>query len=301
MVQIESFSFLVLIFMAYLLVRMGFDANVFASIPKLLFTFCYPSLILVSLAALESDLSSQHIFFVIAFSVVSTFSIYLITQAALFRYKNELRREVIALYMVVGNVTFTGLPFLSYFFGPFGVSFAILFTVVQDFFIWSVGYARFSGKSNIKQSIKTILNPCFIAVIIGFIIAGSQWTIPGSVKLPVQMLADATIPLALICIGSLLAQNRGTLKAIDRDAILVVAAKTFLVPAIGAVLLLLIGVDIYLVVLCAFILCLPAPLIAILFAKEFDKDVSFANVIFVVSTLVFIFICVVLHQLQTWA
>jgi len=299
MIQIENFSFLGLIALSYLMVRFGFDAKVFAGIPKLLFTFCYPALILTSFAVLDSDLSQQHVIFTVVFTVVSTGLIYALTSVVLSRYQNAARREVIAFYTAVGNVTFVGLPFIFYFFGPFGLSFAILYGVVQDMLIWSVIYTRFAGRGSLRQGIKTLLNPCFIAVILGFIVAQSPWTLPGTVELPIRLLADATIPLALLCIGSLLAESRGALKAIDRDALLAVGVKTFIVPVLGFGILRLFGIDQTLALLCSFILFLPAPLLSVLFSKEFGKDVDFANVLFVVSTLLFLLICVGLFALQT--
>ena len=299
MIQIDNFSFLIIIFLSYILVRRGLDPKVFAGIPKLLFTFCYPALILVSFAVLDSDLSHQDVVFTVAFTAISTGLIYLPSLWVLRHYGNEGRKELIAFYMVIGNVTFVGLPFIFYFFGLFGLSFAILFGVVQDVFVWSVCYARFAGKSNPRQLIKTVLNPCFIAVIAGFIFAANRWPLPGFVQLPVQMLADATIPLALLCVGSLLAQNRDSLKIVDRDVILSVGIKTFLIPIIGFAVLRVIGVDPALALLCSFILCMPAPLLSILFAKEFGKDAAFANVVFVVSVLAFLLVCIVLFFLQT--
>ena len=299
MIQIDSITFLALIILSYVLVCAGFDSKIFEKIPKLLFKICYPALILVSFAYLETDLERHHTVFVIVFTALCSFLIYFGAYAILSRYRNEKRKELIAFYMVVGNVTFVGLPFIYLFFGIFGVSFAILFGVVQDIIIWSFSYVRFSGKRDFKQILKAILNPCFIAVVVGFIIAGSPLVLPDAAKLPIQMLSDTTIPLALLYVGSLLAQNKGVLKSVNRGAVFAVCIKTLVLPALAYATMRIVGVDIFLAMLCSFLLSLPAPILLIIFAEEFNKDVAFANAVFVVSVVLFLILCLALLLLQT--
>jgi len=106
------------------------------------------------------------------------------------------------------------------------------------------------------------------------------------------MLANMTIPLALLFIGSLLAQNAGVLRRLDRDALAAVGIKTFLLPSLVFLVLTALGIDPTLVLLCCFLAALPMPLLCVLFSKEFGKDVTFANGAFVLSTLVFILLSI---------
>ena len=299
MIEIANFSFLFLILLSYLLVRFGFDTKAFDYIPKILFTISYPALVLIAFSTIDSDLYAYQILFTLVFTIISTVLLFLLPYYILRRYRKAERKEIILFYMMVGNVTFVGLPFIAYFFGPFGISFAILFGMIQDFFIWSLTYTRFSRRGSLKHTMKSLLNPCFLALIVGLILAFSPLSLPGFSRLPLQLLADLTIPLALLCIGSLLAQNRGALKHIDRDVVLSVLIKTFLIPGITFLILRIIGTALPLALLASFILSLPAPLLSILFAKEFDKDTAFANMQFVCSTLAFVFACGILFLLQT--
>ena len=298
MIEIANFSFLFLILLSFLLVRFGFDSKAFDYIPKILFTLSYPALVLLSFSVIDSDLYPHHIVFTVVFSLISTSLLFLLPYLALRRYRKIDRKEIIIFYIMVGNVTFVGLPFIAYFFGAFGISFAILFGMVQDFFIWSLTYTRFSRRGSLKQAVKSLLNPCFLALIVGLILAFSPLSLPGFSMLPLQLLADLTIPLALLCIGSLLAQNRAALKHIDRDAVCAVLTKTFLIPVLAFVVLRLVGTELPLALLASFILSLPAPLLSILFSKEFNKDTAFANVQFVCSTLAFVLACGILFLLQ---
>jgi len=298
MFQTDSFYFLILIALAFLIVRMGFNAKTFDGIPKILFNLCIPAVILISFSDLDSGLSQPDLFLVSIFAAAYTLSIYCLAHLALRRYQNSARKEPLIFNMIVGNVSFVGLPFIAYFFGAPGVRLAIVFGVVQDFFIWSLCYYMFAQKGGLKQAFKTILNPCFVAVIIGFFLAGTGASLPTFVQTPAHMLADAMIPLALLFIGGLLAQNTDALTKIDRDAVFSVAIKTFLLPAAVFALLTVLGVAFPLALFCGFITALPVPLLSVLFSKEFGKDVAFANVVFVLSTLTFILACIALFLLQ---
>jgi len=299
MIEIESFSFLFLILISYLLVRFGFDSKAFDHLPKILFTLSYPALVLLAFSTIDSDLYPHHIVFTVIFTVIATVLLFLLPYFALRRYRKADRKEIIIFYTMVGNVTFVGLPFIFYFFGAFGISFAIFFGMIQDLFIWSLTYARFSRRGSWKHTLKSLLNPCFLALIAGLILAFTPLSLPGFSMLPLELLADLTIPLALLCIGSLLAQNRDAIKHIDRDVVFSVVVKTFLIPGITFVVLHIIGIERDLALLSSFILSLPAPLLSILFAKQFDKDTAFANTLFVFSVLIFVLACGVIFLLQT--
>ncbi|MCL2856136.1 MAG: AEC family transporter [Oscillospiraceae bacterium] len=294
MPQAENFSFLALILIAYLLVRKGFGVKAFDNIPKLLFNLCMPALILVSFSGMDSEISSQDTLFVSVFAVAYTLPVYLAARYALRRYQNTARKETIALNMIIGNTSFVGLPFIFYFFGSWGVRLTILFSVVQDVFLWSLCYSMFAGTRSVKQTLKVVMNPCFVAIVVSFALAGLRLEIPDIIRPPIDMLANMTVPLALLCIGSLLAQHTSALRNIDRDAIISVAVKTFALPTVVFFIFITIGMSLELTLLSTFITALPAGLISVIFAKEFDKDVAFANVAFMLSTLTFILLCVTL-------
>jgi len=300
MVQANDFSFLILILISFVLVKAGFEKKVFDYVPKLLFTLCYPAIILVTFSNMDGGSVLQHdALFIVVFAVVYTLIAYFTSRFAMRRYKNEGRRPIIVLNMIVGNVTFIGLPFISYFFGNWGVVFAILLNIVQDFFVWSICYWMFAPKGGIKQTLKNVFNPCFVAVIIGLFLAGTQHELPAFLAPPVHMLADMTIPIALLCIGSLLAQNTNMLKFIDKEAAFVIVARIFLLPALVFTILTIIGIDRQLVLISSFVTALPAPLLSVILSKEFKKDITFATAVFTLSTLIFILLCIALFFLQS--
>jgi len=255
-----------------------------------------PALILISF----TDMDGRGIFepdaiAVSVFSAAYTLLIFVGARVVLRGYKGEGRKEILVMNMVMGNVTFVGLPFISFFFGVWGVRLAILFSVVQDFFIWSLCYYMFSQKGGLKQTLKTVLNPCFVAIALGFVLAGLERPLPAFAVAPLGMLAVMTVPLALLCIGSMLAQNTGLLRLIDRDVVLSLSLKAFVLPVAVFAVLSVIGVDLRFLWLCTILTALPTALLSVMFAKEFEKDADFAKVVFVLSTLLFILIGTAIH------
>lgn len=292
-----NFSFLLLIALSYVLVKRGFDKIAFEGLPKLLFGVCYPALVLVTFTNVDADFTAEIILFITLFAIITGLGFYFLGLFALKRYKTPGRREIILFYLLVAN-TFVALPFIAFFFGAFGLSFVILFGVILDFFVWSLGYAQFAPKKGTKEMLKTVFNPCFVTVILGMIMALFSIPLPAVITPPIQMLADAVIPLVLLLVGSLLAQNTHALKSIDKDVILTVLARIVVLPVITFFVLRLFRVDPSLAFLSAFLVALPAPMLGIVLAKQFEKDVAFANALFVVSTPLFVIGCGILFLLQ---
>jgi len=293
-----GFSFLLLIVFSYILVKKGFDKQVFEGFPKFLFSICYPALVLVSFTGENSLLSPENIPLIILLALISTLSFFALGCIALRRYQKEARRPPILFYMIANN-TFLAFPFIYYFFGAFGLSFIILFGMIQDFLIWSLGYMQYSKSGDLKQTIKSTLNPCFIAVIIGMFFTVNGWGLPDFLATPIQMLADVSLPVVLLLVGSLIAQNTDALKFIDRDAVLTILARMLLFPLLTFGILHLIGIDLTIVLLASFIVSLPAPMLGIVLARQFDKDIAFASTLFMLSTLLFLLNTAVLFLLQT--
>jgi len=296
MIESNDFSFLWLVILSGVLVRLGFDRSVFDNIPKLLFNLCFPALVLITFADMGSHgILEPDALAISAFAVVYTLAVFVTARRIMRPYGNAARKELIVFNMILGNITFVGLPFISYFFGVWGLRLAILFGVVQDFFIWSLCYWMFAQKGGLRQTLKTVLNPCFVAIVTGFVLAGAQLELPAIISTPIGMLAGMTVPLALLCIGGLLAQNTGILARIDCDIMVSIAVKSLLMPAAVFAILTALNLDPTLVKLCTLITALPTGLLSVIFAKEFNKDIDFAKTAFVISTCLFILICVVLY------
>jgi len=298
MAQANDFTFLLIAVVSFALVKIGFDTKAFDSISKLLINLCLPSLILLSFSSMGADVFQYEAVFVVVFTAVYIFITYSVARMVLRRYKNMARKEILPLNMAVGNISFLGIPFSALLFGEWGVRLTILSSIAVDFFIFSVVYAMFAGKNSFRQWLGSMLNPCFIAIVVGFGLALMQLQVPAIIRTPMYMLSDMTMPLALLYIGNLLAQNTHALKNIDREAVISIAIKGFALPPIVFVLLTAMGTSRELVLLCTFFTALPAGMFSVIFSKEFNKDIAFANVVFVLSAFIFMAGCLAVYVLM---
>ncbi len=87
------------------------------------------------------------------------------------------------------------------------------------------------GSGSLRNTVTRVLtNPFLIASVSGVIVGLSGITIPAPLMAPLDMLARAAIPVALISVGATM--NWGALARLDRFSGIVVATKLLLTPAI---------------------------------------------------------------------
>ena len=297
-VQGDNFSFLLLAVLSFVLVKGGFAKVAFEGLPKLLFNVSYPALVLISFTSVDADFTPEIILYIALFACIVALLFFALGVFFLRRYSKEGRKAPILFYLIVNN-TFIGLPFIYFFFGAFGLSFTILFGVILDFFVWSLGYSLFADRGSVKQVLKNIFNPCFITLLTGMVFALNSWPLPTVLYPPIRMLSDTTIPLVLLLVGSLLAQNTDVFRRMDRDIILTVLVRTLLLPALTFLVLWFFGFAPSLVFLSTFLVALPAPMLGIVLSEQFQKDTAFASALFMVSTPLFILLCGLLFLLQS--
>ncbi|WP_319824865.1 AEC family transporter [Thalassovita sp.] len=87
------------------------------------------------------------------------------------------------------------------------------------------------GSGSLRNTVTRVLtNPFLIASVSGVIVGLSGITIPAPLMAPLEMLARAAIPVALISVGATM--NWGALARLDRFSGIIVATKLLLAPAI---------------------------------------------------------------------
>ncbi|NLY88675.1 MAG: AEC family transporter [Firmicutes bacterium] len=123
----------------------------------------------------------------------------------LFRRYPPDRQKILRLVMIFSNCGFMGFPILDSIYGKAGVFFGSIYVVVFNIFFWTAGVALFTGVKDIR-AIKTALkNPGILAVGVGLPIFIFSLPIPSPVYTTLDMVGSMTTPLAMIIVGSLLA------------------------------------------------------------------------------------------------
>lgn len=98
------------------------------------------------------------------------------------------------------------------------------------------------GSGNLKQTlVKVATNPFLIASVSGVTVGLSGLRIPSPILAPLEMLAQAAIPVALISVGATM--NWGALARLDRFSGIISAAKLIIMPAVTMGCCVLLDVD----------------------------------------------------------
>jgi len=123
----------------------------FDRIPDLLFSICYPCIILQSIAKTDFNHLIAENAYAIIFAIILTVLL-LAVGLTIARFFKEDKKPVISFAMMINNSTYVGLPVAQLLFGARGVAFIIVFGVAQDLFTWTVGYRMFSGQKRAPSS-----------------------------------------------------------------------------------------------------------------------------------------------------
>lgn len=186
--------------------------------------------------------------------------------------------------LMFGNTGFIGFPVLSGLFGQEAVLYGALCDAVYNVFMFTIGISiikpageKTDRKTMIKQTVKESLNPCFFGLVIGLIFFIGRLPLPEIIGGPMESIGNITSPLAMIVIGSHLADMN--LKELFRPghAYIVCLLKLIITPVIGIVFVkLIIGTGSLLASTIIIESAMPVAMCAVIFSQQYKADVNFA-------------------------
>lgn len=186
--------------------------------------------------------------------------------------------------LVFGNTGFIGLPVLNGLFGHEAVFYGALCDASYDVFMFTIGLSLIQSsaagekKGRITDTLKGLANPCFFGVIIGLTLYISGITLPDIIGGPVQSIGSVTSPLAMIIVGSHLADIRFKELFTSKYSYLVCFLKLIISPAIALILVkLFIGTGSLLATVLVMQAAMPVAMCSVIFSEQYKADVSFAT------------------------
>ena len=217
----KYFVLFAILFTGWFLRKINFiDDRMNRSMNKLIVYFAYPCMIVHNIGSL--DMSSRILVQFLTTFVISLVCFY-IYGAITYGY-SRLRRfpeneaNVLEFSMACPNNGFMGFPVAVLFFGQTGLLLMLTHNAAMNFFIFTYGTKlmrrnfedrrRATPKSVFKATIKLLLNPNILALIIGFIISLCGGLIPEAVDEYLLYLGNISTPMAMIFIGSSLTKCR---------------------------------------------------------------------------------------------
>lgn len=203
---------------------------------------------------------------------------------------------LLAFMLVFGNTGFIGLPVLNGLFGSEAVFYGALCDASYDVFMFTIGISLIqqaaSGeeKRKLRDTLKGLINPCFFGVIIGLVLYISGITLPEIISGPVHSIGSVTSPLAMMIVGSHLADIRFRELFTNKYSYLVCFLKLIIAPLIALVLVkLIIGTGSLLSTVLVIQAAMPVAMCSVIFSEQYKADVSFATKGVLLTTLMCIF------------
>lgn len=200
----------------------------------------------------------------------------------------EPTKTVHALLSSTGNVVFLGYPVISAVYGAEGLYYAVIYGIINDIFLWSLGVYLVNnsvGKGNSKETLKKLLNPNTISCIVGIVFMLLGVKFPPILFDTLSGVGHLTTNLSMLFIGMVLA-TVNIKKIYKRVSMLsIITLKMVIVPVAAAFLLKMFGVN---PITCGAIvlqIAMPAQTVMSIITNEAGSDVSYAAEYIFLSTI----------------
>ena len=268
----------------------------FDKIPDLLFSVCYPCIIIQSIGKTNfSDMLAENAYAMV-FAAVLTPILLLLGLFAAKIIKDENKKPVIIFAMMINNSTYIGLPVAQMLYGARGVAFVVIFGAVQDLFVWTIGYRMFDGQKN-NKALSAFANPVIISVILAFVLS-----LIGAPDIPVfdeitAAFGSMAVPLALFYIGYILASDKNAVLRIRSRVLVLSLIKVILLPIITALIMVFLPVSGFHKTMSIILAGFPIPVLTVMLSKQFGKDSDFTVEFLLCSTIMYLLLIPVIQLL----
>ena len=191
---------------------------------------------------------------------------------------------IMAFMMVFGNTGFLGLPVLDGLFGKEAVFYGALCDSSFDVLMFSIGVtlirqaAKGETKMSLGETMKGLINPCFIGSLLGLVLFICGIQIPEILSGPMDAVGSSTSPLAMIVVGSHLARIKFKDMFTTGPAYLVCLLKLLVAPAVALLLVkLIIGGGTLFGTVIIMEAAMPCAMLSVILSERYKADVQFAT------------------------
>jgi hypothetical protein len=153
-----------------------------------------PFLIISSLQ--KSDIKIAEFSSMIFYTLLIIISLWLVSILIIKFFK--IKEKGLQLPMIFGNSGYLGFPVALFAFGAIGLSYTVIYSAMEVMLLMSFGIYLAKGKHDFKEMFRI---PLIYAVILALFFNIINYKLPSVLSVPVDMIGQATIPLALIVLG----------------------------------------------------------------------------------------------------
>ena len=198
----------------FLVIIIGYIANKVGILDKsqnqklssLVLNITCPALILASVSDIESgDFKIVVQIFIISIIIYLVLPFMGILLAKILKVPEE-DRNLYKFMTIFSNIGFMGYPVIQSIFGRQALFFASICNMVFNIFCYSYGIYLISGDDKLSFDFKQLINPGIIFSIIAVIIYLTKYQMPQIIGETSDLIGSITTPLAMMIIGSSLAE-----------------------------------------------------------------------------------------------
>ncbi len=220
----------------------------------------------------------------LGFSCV-TFALAIFIARFIFRRFADEDAAVMKFTTVFSNATYMGFPLMTALFGDLGVFYGSFYSVTFTILLFSYGFMLFGGKGDKKAIAKKVLtNSSMVAVYVGVIIFLFQIPVPSVVKRSVSAIGAMTMPASMLVVGGVISMAKLREVFTDYKVYFASAIRLIVMPLIGLLLVLIIGVPTLPATVILTALAMPAATSTTMFAEMAGRGSSLSSRIVAVST-----------------
>lgn len=199
-------------------------------------------------------------------------------------------KSVFIFSLVFPNMGFMGIPVIYAIYGADAMFYTAMINAVFNIVLLTLGIFIMMGGSRKGISLKSIfLNKLILATFTGFFLFAFSIKLPEVLGRSFNMIAGITTPLAMIIIGSILAENNLKTAFKGLKIYIIVLFRLIIFPLAVFFVLRLIIIDRAALVALTMLSAMPVAAIAAIFAAQYEKEPGLASRLVFISTTLSLF------------
>lgn len=255
------------------------DVELNKRLTTLLLTVTTPALIISSVLSTTEYLPFTDILFVFLVGILVYIVSPILGWILVKIMRIPLPQQGLYIFMTVfSNIGFMGFPVMKAIFGNDAVFYTAIFNMLFNLLVFSVGTGIMGYGTGRKMNFnpKDLLSPGVIASLVALVIYMAKIQFPNVISSTITMIGDITTPIAMLIIGSTLANI--PLKEVFSELRIYpyTFIKQVIIPVLAYPVLRLFIQDPLILGVTLIMISMPVANSAVLFATEYDGDVSLA-------------------------
>ena len=256
-----------------------FDVDLNKKLTTFLLTVTTPAMILSSVLSTTEYQSLGNILFVFLVGIIVYIALPIIGFILVKAMRIPLKQQGLYIFMTVfSNIGFMGFPVMKSIFGNDAVFYTAIFNMIFNLCVYTIGpmRMRYGTQQETHMELKNLLSPGVIASLIALVLYFTRLSVPAVISSTITMIGDITTPVAMLIIGSTLANI--PLKEVFSEFRIYpyTLIKQVIIPILSYPVLSFFIKDSLILGITLIMISMPVANSAVLFATEYDGDVSLA-------------------------